>query len=140
MKNIKILFAVFLAAMVCLTVSCKKEDKNNDEPEKTAKYLTATEFASSSWTGQDSKQKEVTLTVSNTTNMTLKYYVVKTVSKTTQETFEPKEVTITYTFNEEQGTFSGTGNDNNSYSGTLSSKTSLSLKMPSGNVTLSKKQ
>lgn len=136
MKKIQIIFAVFFAALVCAT-SCGKEDKKSNEPEQpAAKFLTASEFASSNWTGTDSNG-EVTLSVKSTTEMALKYFVQNTVSKKTDEK-TPKNVTITYTFDETAGMFSGKGNDGAEYSGTLTSKTAMTLKLPSGGVSLTK--
>lgn len=146
MKKISILFAVFFAALLC-TVSACGGDKNEDEPEPTpaptpvtptAKYLTASEFAASNWTGKDANGNDVTLNVVSTSNMNLTYYTVNAVSKKTDEKKEVK-VAVTYTFKEEDGTFSGSGDDKQSYSGSLSSKTALSLKMPNATVSMTKK-
>ena len=136
MRKIILLFAVFFAAVCCLT-SCGGS-KKNDEPETKAKYLTAAAFASSSWSGKNA-DGDVNLSVTSTTDMTLTYFTAaKTVSKNVEQP-ELKTVKITYTFDEEKGTFSGTGGDNAQYSGALTSTTALSLKMPNGEVSMTKK-
>ena len=135
----KKIITILLAAMVCLSISCKDDDDDNKEPETSAKYLTAAQFASSSWTGSDTNG-EVNLSVTSTTNMTLTYYEPATISKNVDpEPATPKTVKITYTFNEGEGTFSGSGDNSASYSGKLTSTTALLLKMPSGEVSMTKK-
>lgn len=135
MRKIKILFTLFIAAMVFLTVACKK---NSDEPEKlAAKYLTSTQFITTNWTGKDAKGNDVTLAVNSTTEMILTYFAAKSISKNTNSQ-EKKTVKIAYIFDEVDGTFSGTGDDQNSYSGTLTSDSELSLKMLSEQVAMKK--
>ena len=140
MKKIQIIFAVFFAALFCATSCGKDDDNNNNDPEQpTAKFLTVSEFASSNWAGTDSNG-EVTLSVNSTTEMTLTYFVLNTLSKNTDDNKKTKtDVKITYTFDEVNGSFSGSDNSKNSYSGTLTSKTAMNLKMPSEQVELTRK-
>jgi hypothetical protein len=140
MRKIKIIFTLFIVAMVSLTVACKDKDSGGDEPEPTpvtAKYLTSAQFASSNWTGKDAKGNDVKLAVNSTSEMTLTYFESKSISKNTDNQ-EKKTVKISYTFDEANGSFSGTGDDKNSYSGTLTSAAKLSLTMPAGTVSLDK--
>ena len=136
MKKITILFAVFIAAVLCVTVSCKDKNKNSEPEQPAAKFLTAVSFASSLWTGSDSRSNEVTLNVTSTSDMTLTYFSV--LSKNTDNKTK-KAVKIAYTFDETQGTFSGKGDDNAVYSGELTSITALKFKMPDGEILMSKK-
>jgi hypothetical protein len=139
MKKITILIAVFWASILCFT-SCSKDDSvnsnNNNTSTPSAKYLTTEAFASSSWSGNNN-YGDISLAVKSKTNMTLNYYKATSITKHTEE---PTLVTIdiAYTFDETKGTFTGSGNDNFSYSGTLTSTTQLSLKAPFGTATLTK--
>ena len=138
-----------MAVVFCLA-SCGSSN-SSDDPEPTptptptpdnptgkVAFLTAKEFSSTEWSGKDGDSQDVTLKVTSTTEMTLNYYEKTTLSKNTEPSFELKTATITYTFDEAKGTFSG--NDGNTqYSGTLTSKTALTLKMPTAEVSLTKK-
>lgn len=139
MKKLTILISVFWASIFCFT-SCSKDDSvnsnNNNTTTPSAKYLTTEAFASSSWSGSNN-DGNISLAVKSKTNMTLNYYRTTSITKHTEE---PTLVTIdiTYTFDETKGTFTGSGNDNFSYSGTLTSTTQMSLKAPFGTATLTK--
>ena len=122
MKKITTLFTVFLMTVICLA-SCSKKDNKDKEPEQTAKFLSATSFASSTWTGNN-EAGTVTLKVTSTSDMTLTYFK-KTVAKNTDPVAQ--NVKITYTFNEADGKFSGTGDDNVNYSGELKSTKTLTF-------------
>ena len=146
MKKITLIFAVFFAAAICLA-SCGGSSNGGDEPEPTPQpspdnptgkvaYLTAKEFVSSEWSGKDGNSQDVTIKVNTATDMTLNYFT-KTLAKNT-DNFTAQTVTITYTFDEAKGTFTGKGNDGAQYSGTLTSKTALTLKMPSAEVSMKK--
>ena len=132
--------------MACVVVSCGSGGGGNEEPSPTpsvtAMYLTEDEFAKSSWKGEFNG-KDLTLDVSGKTSMTLKYYVVKTVSKNTDPEYEEKTVSITYTFNAEKGVATGSGTlDGNAvaYTATLTSKTAMKFTNgANGDVNLTKK-
>lgn len=142
----KKIITFLFAALVCLA-SCGSGG-SGDEPEPTptptpdnptgkVAFLTANEFAASEWSGKDANSQDVTLKVTSTTSMTLNYYT-QTLAKHTED-FSLQTVTISYAFDEAKGTFSGKGNDGAQYSGTLTSKTLLKLKMSSAEITLTKK-
>ena len=132
MKKITTLFTVFLMTVICLA-SCSKKDNKDKEPEQTAKFLSATSFASSTWTGNNDAGT-VTLKVTSTSDMTLTYFK-KTVAKNTDPVAQ--NVKITYTFNEADGKFSGTGDDNVNYSGELKSTKTMNFNgLSTGSLTL----
>lgn len=133
MRKTTFLFAMLILTMVCAVFSCKK---NDDTTDVSAKFLTVSQFESSVWNGIDSKGDEVTLKVSSTTNMTLTYYT--SISKRTDDK-NLKTVEIAYTFDEIQGSFSGTGDDGKTYLGSLLSFTTLTLNAPFGSVSMTKK-
>ena len=134
--------------MACVVVSCGGGGGGSDEPSPTptpavtAKYLTEDEFAKSSWKGEFNG-KELTLDVTGKTSMTLKYYVVKTVSKNTDPEYEQKTVSITYTFDAAKGVASGSGKvdgADQAYTATLTSKTAMKFTNgANGDVNLTKK-
>lgn len=142
-----LLFAA-LVLMACVVVSCGGGGGGSDEPSPTptpavtAKYLTEDEFAKSSWKGEFNG-KELTLDVTGKTSMTLKYYVVKTVSKNTDPEYEQKTVSITYTFDAAKGVASGSGKvdgADQAYTATLTSKTAMKFTNgANGDVNLTKK-
>ena len=134
MKKFTFLFAVLLTVLVC-AVSCSKKDDDNKEPEKQEAAYPISEFVGTSWA---TSQGDVKLSVGTKTEMTCTYNV-PAVSKNTDEPTQTKEVKITYTFDEEKGTFTGTDAEQKNYSGSLSSKTELSFTMPSGTYKLLKK-
>jgi len=122
MKKISFLMVMFMAAVLCMTTSCKKSDNNGEEPQPQAKYLTLEEFAKKSWSGADAQGHGVSLAVQSTTKAKLQY-TPKSVSKNTDP--EPVSVDIVYEFDPINATFKGTGNDNNEYTAKLKSKTEL---------------
>ena len=136
-----------MAIALCLA-SCGSSSSGGDEPAPTptptpdnptgkVAYLTAKEFAASEWGGTDANGKSVTLKVSTSTSMTLNYYT-KTIAKHTED-FTLQTATIAYTFDEAAGTFSGKDGNGTQFSGTLTSKTQLKLKMSTEEVSLAKK-
>lgn len=140
----KILF--IFVALICLA-SCGS-GSGGDEPEPTPQptpnnptgtvaYMTAKEFVGTEWSGNDGNNQDVTIKVNSATDMTLNYFT-KTLAKNT-DNFTAQTVSIAYTFDEAKGTFSGKGDDGAQYSGTLTSKTSLKLKMSSAEIILTKK-
>ncbi len=145
----KKIITILFAALICLSaMSCGSSSSGGDEPAPTptptpdnptgkVAYLTAKEFASSEWSGTDANGKSVTLKVSTTTEMTLNYYT-KSLAKHTED-FTLQTATIAYTFDEAAGTFSGKDGSGAQYSGTLTGKTTLKLKMPTEEVALTKK-
>ncbi len=143
MKKFSILFATLIVLMACVVVSCGSSSSGGDEPNNggdnvTAKFLTADEFARSSWQGEK-EGKELTLDVTSKTSMTLKYYVLKTVSKNTDPEYEQVTVNITYAFDAAKGVATGSAN-NVAYVATLTAKDKLDFTMGSyGVVKLSKK-
>ena len=135
MKKITTLFTVFLMTVICLA-SCSKKD-NSKEPENPAKYLSAASFASSTWEGNNSAGT-VTLKVTSTTDMTLTYFKMPSLSKNTDPVAQ--NVKITYTFTEADGKFSGQGDDGVNYSGELQSTTTMKFNgLSTGSLTLTKK-
>jgi len=120
MKKLRLLSLLLMTAIICTMVSCHKDDTK--EPD--TKYLSADSFAASKWKGNDTNG-EVNLIVSSKTDMTLTYYVLTSISKNTDPQPVLQTVKISYTFNEAEGTFSGTGDDSNKYSGNLTSNTNL---------------
>ena len=144
MKKISILFAMLILVMACVVVSCGSSSSGGDEPNNggggeqvTAKFLTEDEFAKSSWKGEYNG-KELTLDVTGKTSMTLKYYVVKSVSKNTDPQYEQKTVNITYSFDAAKGVATGSA-DNVAYVATLTAKDKMDFTMGSESVKLSKK-
>lgn len=138
MKKYTFILVTLLAVVVSLTVgACKKG--GDDGPSKSAKYLTTTEFAKSYWEGVDSKNNLVSLDVSSASVMTLTYYEVVSVAKDTQDKLNKVVVKINYSFDEAQGTFSGTGDDSKSYSATLKSTSKMDFNLSGANIELSKK-
>ena len=144
MKKISILFAMLILVMACVVVSCGSSSSGGDDPNNggggeqvTAKYLTEDEFAKSAWKGEYNG-KELTLDVTSKTSMTLKYYVLKTVSKNTDPQYEQKTVTITYSFDAAKGVATGSA-DNVAYVATLTAKDKMDFTMGSESVKLSKK-
>lgn len=135
MKKFIGIFTMLLLTVFVLSSACKKH--NDDDG---AKFLTTDGFVSSKWAGIDQNSQEVTLQVTSKTNMTITYYESKSLSKNTDG---PTKITViieNYDYNESTGAFSGNGDDNKSYSGTLTSTTKLDLKLPSGEtVALTKK-
>ena len=107
--------------VICLA-SCSKKN-NEKDPETTAKFLSATSFASSTWEGNNGVGT-VKLEVTSTTDMTLTYYKMP-IAKETEKQPVAVPVKITYTFTEADGKFSGKGDDQVNYSGTLKSTTAL---------------
>ena len=141
MKKIATLFTVFLMTVICLA-SCSKKD-NSKEPENPAKFLSAASFASSTWEGNNHVGDDgtVKLEVTSTTDMTLTYFKMPSISKNTDE-LKPvaQTVKITYTFTESDGTFSGQGDDGVTYSGELQSTTTMKFNgLSTGSLTLTKK-
>ena len=122
MKKLRLLSLLLMTAIICTMVSCHKD---NDTKEPETKYLSADSFAASKWKGNDTNGGEVKLIVSSKTDMTLTYYVLTSISKNTDPQLVLQTVKISYTFNEAEGTFSGTGDDSNKYSGNLTSDTKL---------------
>ncbi|MCR5455688.1 MAG: hypothetical protein K6F33_11940 [Bacteroidales bacterium] len=146
MKRISTIFAVLIAVLICFAScgSSSSEDEPTPTPTPTPEnptgkvaYLTAKEFAASEWSGTDANSKEVTLKVTSITEMTLNYYT-KTLAKKTEE-FTLQTAQIAYTFDEATGKFSGKDGSGTQYSGSLTSKTALKLKMPSEEVAMTKK-
>jgi|GEM_PF-2574965 len=141
MKKISILFATLAVLMACVVMSCGgSSSSGGDEPNNgvTVKFLTEDEFAKSSWKGE-MNGKELTLDVTSKTSMTLKYYVLKTVSKNTDPEYEQVTVNITYAFDAAKGVASGSA-DNVVYTATLTAKDKLDFTMGSyGVVKLTKK-
>lgn len=137
MKRITTLIAVIFAALVCVT-SCGSSSSSGDEPEPSNVVLAAKSFVGTEWTGSDANGK-ITLKVNTATEMTLNYYTQKTLSKKNDPEPELITVSISYTYDETQATFSGKGKeDNNSYSGKINTAKSMSFKMPSQEVTLTR--
>lgn len=157
MNKIRLIFAILMVALVSFaTVGCK--GGGGDEPATpsggngngggntpgpdnqtpAAKYLTAAEFQNSSWKGTQAISTSAELKVA-ATEMTLTYWVKKTVSKNTPDEFNQLTIKIKpYTFDEKTAKFSGTGDDKVTYSGELSSKTQLKITLPSESVTMNK--
>ena len=139
MKKISILFAMLIVLMTCIVVSCGS--KGSDEPDPggdpvTAKFLTVDEFARSSWKGEYNG-KELALNVTSKTSMTLKYYVVSTVSKNTDPQYEQKTVNIPYSFDAAKGVATGSA-DNVAYVATLTAKDKMNFTMNTETVSLTK--
>ncbi len=136
---------MIIVLMACVVMSCGSSSSGgSDEPNNggggeqvTAKFLTEDEFAKSSWKGEFNG-KELTLDVTSKTSMTLKYYVLKTVSKNTDPQYEQKTVNITYSFDAAKGVATGSA-DNVAYVGTLTAKDKMDFTMGSESVKLSKK-
>jgi len=138
MKKYTFLLVTLLAVIMSVTVfSCKKHD--GDGPSKSAKYLTTAEFAKSYWEGVDSNNNPVSLDVSSETVMTLTYYEVVSVAKDTQDKLNKVVVKISYTFDDAQGNFSGTGDDSKTYSGALKSTSKMDFNLSGTTVELTKK-
>ncbi|MBQ4405949.1 MAG: hypothetical protein II852_02950 [Bacteroidales bacterium] len=143
MKKLSILFAMIIVLMACVVMSCGgSSSSGGDEPNNggdpgSAKFLTEDEFARSSWKGEKDG-KELTLDVTSKTSMTLKYYVLKTVSKNTDPEYEQVTVNITYAFDAAKGVATGSAN-NVAYVATLTAKDKLDFTMGSENVKLTKK-
>ena len=133
MKKIHYLMAMFVAAVLCVgLVSCKK---HKDEPEPESPYLTADEFAKSTWNGQDDRSLAITLKVESASSAKLTY-TPKSAAKNTDPV--PVTVSINYSYVPTTGTFSGTGDDNFSYSASLKDKKNMSIKIPTGTFNLSR--
>ncbi|MBQ2098281.1 MAG: hypothetical protein II480_08885 [Bacteroidales bacterium] len=135
MKKISILFAMLILVMACVVVSCGSSSSGGEQV--AAKYLTEDEFAKSSWKGVFN-DNELSLDVTGKTSMTLKYYVVKSVSKNTDPQYEQKTVNITYSFDAAKGVATGSA-DNVAYVATLTAKDKMDFTMGSESVKLSKK-
>ena len=129
-----------------VVVSCGKGSDDNggtgdpsdqSNTTTTAKFLTADEFAKSTWTGAD----DVTLVVTKE-SMAFTYKEKVAVSKNTEDHETEKTVTvqIKYDFDEAKATFTGTGDDNKSYSGTLSSKDAMTFLQDGKSYSLNRKQ
>ena len=151
MKKLTSIFTFILAAALTLA-SCGSSGDDGKDPEPTptptptpspdnptgkVAFLTAKEFVSTEWSGKDGNNQDVTLKVNSATDMTLNYFT-KTLAKNT-DNFMAQTVSIAYTFDEAKGTFSGKGSDGAQYSGALTSKTTLKLKMPTCEVVMTKK-
>ena len=138
---------MFIVLMACVVMSCGggSSDNGGDEPNNggggddkvTAKFLSEDEFAKSWWNGE-LNGKELTLDVTSKTAMTLKYYVVKTVSKNTDPEYEQVTVNIPYTFDAAKGVATGSANDV-AYVATLTAKDKMNFTMGSETVKLTKK-
>ena len=134
---------MIIVLMACVVMSCGgSSSSGGDEPNNggdpgSAKFLTEDEFARSSWKGEKDG-KELTLDVTSKTSMTLKYYVLKTVSKNTDPEYEQVTVNITYAFDAAKGVATGSAN-NVAYVATLTAKDKLDFTMGSENVKLTKK-
>ena len=141
MKKIIFIFVALICLASCGSGSGGDDNGNeptpNPTPSGTVTYLSAKEFVGSEWGGKDGNNQDVTIKINSATDMTLNYFT-KTLAKNT-DNFMAQSVSIAYTFDEAKGTFSGKGNDGAQYSGTLTSKTSLTLKMSSAEITLTKK-
>ena len=138
MKKFTFFLTALFVVMACVVASCgKSSDGGDDTTVSEAKYLTADEFAKSTWKGD---KYNVKLVVSSKTAMTLTYTVDVPVSKNAGEETkeETKTVQITYQFSEKDGSFSGSGDDNGSYSGILTSKTAMTFKLKDESLLLSK--
>lgn len=103
------------------------------EPEPDYMYLTVSAFASSKWIGLDSSGNDIILNVTSSTEMTLKY-TLRPVTKSDENKI--KTVIIEYSYDQVLGKFNGKGDDGFNYEGTLSGKTSLSLKIPLGTCSM----
>lgn len=141
MKKIIFIFVALICLASCGSGSGGDDNGNeptpNPTPSGTVAYLSAKEFVGSEWGGKDGNNQNVTIKINSATDMTLNYFT-KTLAKNT-DNFMAQTVSIAYTFDEAKGTFSGKGNDGVQYSGTLTSKTSLKLKMSSAEIALTKK-
>jgi hypothetical protein len=141
MKKIIFIFVAFICLASCGSGSGGDDNGNeptpNPTPSGTVAYLSAKEFVGSEWGGKDGNTQDVTIKVNSATDMTLNYFT-KTLAKNT-DNFTAQTVSIAYTFDEAKGTFSGKGNDGAQYSGALTSKTTLKLKMPTSEVVMTKK-
>ncbi len=141
MKKILFIFIALICLASCGSGSGGDDNGNeptpNPTPSGTVAYLSAKEFVGSEWGGKDGNNQDVTIRVNSATDMTLNY-CTKTLAKNT-DNFTAQTVSIAYTFDEAKGTFSGKGDDGAQYSGTLTSKTSLKLKMSSAEIILTKK-
>ena len=141
MKKIIFIFVAFICLASCGSGSGGDDNGNeptpNPTPSGTVAYLSAKDFVGSEWGGKDGNNQDVTIKVNSATDMTLNYFT-KTLAKNT-DNFTAQTVSIAYTFDEAKGTFSGKGDDGAQYSGTLTSKTSLKLKMSSAEIILTKK-
>ncbi len=138
MKKLSTILAMLFAALICVT-SCGSSSSGDDEPTPAPSnvILSAKDFVGTEWHCTDDNGK-VTLKVNSATEMTLNYYTKESVAKHT-ETEQLNTVTITYTFNEKEATFSGKGKeDSQDYSGKLSAARAMKLKMPSQEVSLSR--
>lgn len=144
-KIITLLFAALVCFASCGSSSSEDEPEpaptptpnpTPDNPTGTVAFLTATEFAASQWGGKNDNG-DISLIVA-AADMTLNYYDKTTLSKNTNEPVL-KTVKITYTFDEAKGTFTGKGDDGAQYSGSLTSKTAMTFKMPTADVALTKK-
>ena len=132
MRKLTFLFTTLLLSVIFVASSCKKSNDGSS-----AKYLTESAFASSTWTGTDSEGYEVTLSVTSKSNMTHTYYATS-ISKNTDEKTEKRTVKIEYKFNESTGKWEGTGDDNFDYSGSLTSTNQMTLLMSKGSITMTK--
>ncbi len=132
-----------MAAIICFGVSCKSKDNGKTDeptPEQETVYLTADQFMSSSWKGTQSIGTTATLAVASGT-ITVSYYVKQTLAKNTDEKLEQKVVKISpYNYDEKSGKFSGTGNDNFSYQGQVTSATQLSVTLATSETVKMNKQ
>ncbi|MBR4215809.1 MAG: hypothetical protein IKR94_10865 [Bacteroidales bacterium] len=141
MKKIIFIFVALICLASCGSSSGGDDNGNeptpNPTPSGTVAYLSAKEFVSTEWSGKDGNNQDVTLKVNSATDMTLNYFT-KTLAKNT-DNFMAQTVSIAYTFDEAKGTFSGKGSDGAQYSGALTSKTTLKLKMPTCEVVMTKK-
>lgn len=126
---------MLILVMACVVVSCGSSSSGGEQV--TAKFLTEDEFAKSSWKGEYNGN-ELSLDVTSKTSMTLKYYVVKSVSKNTDPQYEQKTVNITYSFDAAKGVATGSA-DNVAYVATLTAKDKMDFTMGSESVKLSKK-
>lgn len=133
MKKINYLMAMFIAAVLCVgLVSCHKS--KNDDPEPEAKYLSAEDFAKSTWNGQDDRGLAIQLKVESTSSAKLTY-TPKSAAKNTDPT--PVTITIEYTYTASTGAFSGKGKEDGfSYSATLKDQKNMSIKIPTGTFDL----
>ena len=148
MKKIVFLLTTLCLLSICVFSCGEKEDTGKDPepspvpeptPTQTVKYLSASEFVSTSWEGSDSNDKAVKLTVNSTSQLIIDYYEAQTISKKTDGSFQKVSVKVSYSFDEAEGSFLGKGENEKSYSGVLTSMSQLKLQMPAGEVLLNKK-
>lgn len=131
MRKITLLLASLFVAMLCISTACSKH--HEDEP-SAGKYYSATDFVSTQWTGNDSNGNPVTLHVTTSKDMTCIYYLVKTLSKNTDNKEKVTDIIEDYQYDPEAATFTGKGKTSGfSYSGTITSKSKMTLTMPVGN-------